>query len=158
MLQRRGFPFALFLILTLVWFGCSDLKDNAPLSPEGATTESTTSKLARASDQEDWMLSAFAEKLAMATNDAGLQAVLLQAISQSNSREKIVSLNSLLASNSFAEAVSASAEFIQSMEAHPLGIDVYFPVDAHRQGMLANPEQAFLVTYFDGYQDDQVER
>jgi hypothetical protein len=74
------------------------------------------------------VLSAFAQKLAAATNNPELQASLLQAISESNSREKIVSLKSLLASSSFAQAVSASAEFIQSVEAHPLGIDVYFPV------------------------------
>ncbi|MDZ7343563.1 MAG: hypothetical protein ONA90_03510 [candidate division KSB1 bacterium] len=155
MLQKRSYPLALFLLLALLWFGCSELKDNTPLSPEGTMSASTLSK--SASIQEKRMLSAFAQTFAAATNNADLQARLLQAISESNSREKIVSLKSLLEANSFARAVSASAEFIQSIEAHPLGIDVYFPVDAHRQAILANPQREFLVTYYDGYQDDQVE-
>lgn len=159
MLQKRIHPLVA-LFLTLVWLGCSDLKQNTPLGPEQSRSEDSA-RLAKAAD-DNQMLPAFAKKLALAIADANLRTTVMQATTQSGSDEKIASLKSLLqmnvAAKSFAAAISVSGEFVNAINTHQLGIDVYFPVDGHRQKMVENPQQDFLVTYYDGYQDDQVER
>jgi len=165
MLQRRNVVFIALLLTSVIWWGCSDLNQNTPLSPEQSTTDSKTlskNALAAQAGQDNQMLPAFAKKLALAAANTNLCAAIMQALSQSSSGERIVSLKDMLqmkvAANTFAAAISVSGEFIDAINAHPFGIDVYFPVKAHRQTMMENPQQNFLVTYYDGYEDEQVEK
>lgn len=159
MLRKRTCSF-LLLCLSLVWFGCSEQNQNTPLSPEQAKIEPKSlskNALAAQAAQDNQMLSAFAKKLALATANANIRADLVQSFAQSQSREKILALKEMLQMR-FAAAVLVNGEFMNAINSHPVGIDVYFPVKAHRQAMLENPRQNFLITYFDGYQNDQQER
>jgi hypothetical protein len=160
MLQKRNLKLIAFLLIGIISSGCSDLNHNTPFSPEQSRTEAAAPLAKAANDNQ--RLPAFAKKLASATADVNLRAAVVQAISQSGLDEKIASLKDLLqmsvAAGTFASAISVNGEFVNAIDTHPLGIDVYFPVKAHRQAMLDNPQQDFLVTYFDGYQDDRVKR
>jgi len=159
MLQKRMFSLAA-LFLALLWLGCSELKENAPLSPEQPKIEANTlskNTLSATIAADNQMLPAFAKKLALATANAGFRAAAGQAIVQSSTSENIVALKDMLQMN-FADGLSVSDEFRNAVNTHAAGIEVYFPVKAHRQSMRENPPQGFLVTYYDSYQDDQAER
>jgi len=58
----------------------------------------------------------------------------------------------------FSDVLALSSSTIDALGRHHSGMDVYFPVENHRISLEQNPEQNFLVGYFDGALDDQQEQ
>ncbi len=166
-MKRKFFFIAMLITMAFFWYSCSDFQKSNPVEPTQTIITNNPSSnqptfAQKAVADEGQMLAEFAKKLAKhAANDA-IRSIIVSEIARSENGEKIIYLEKLFAVDigpaSFAETVGANTALLQLVNEHALGIDVYFPVKAHRQSMLANPNQDFLVTYFDGYADDQVER
>jgi len=174
---------ALICVIIIIG-GCSKVKN--PLSSSlldnigenQDLSKKLVSQYTLSKGKENRLLSAFAKQLALSLNNSEIRSVLLEKIANSRLSENIVSLENLLevnvSSGKLSDAIlsinsksdlktiissySKSHDLITIIKSHPLGIDVYFPVKEHRELILRQPNHKFLVTYCDGYADDQVER
>lgn len=147
----------LLTLSVLFLIGCDEMR-----APEEPTQNAEPQSLSKNSAQENRLLAGFAKKLALAANQSQFKTWLVQQLAESGQAEEIVTVQWLFGQNvgaaRFVDAIQANAALVSLISTHAAGIDIYFPVEAHRQAMRQNPAQVFLIAYWDGYQDDQEER
>lgn len=147
----------LVALSVLFLIGCAEKR-----MPEEPVQSAEPQSLAKGSAQENRLLSGLGKQLALAAKQSQIRTWLAQKLAESGHIEDIVTLRWLFEQNigasRFVDAIQANAALLAVVNSHALGIDVYFPVEAHRQAMRQNPGQDFLIAYWDGYQDDNEEK
>ncbi len=176
---------AIIGIVALIFIvNCSHTEN--PLSPQNPLSKEDEQGLSSAASSdyilsrttENQLLSILARQIAELAGRNEIRNLITTEVIKSSQREGIISLESLLAKNitgkSVAELIQTqdkaneinsllatlprSLNLIQIIQEHPLGIDVYFPVATHRKLIEEGSDTKFLVMYYDGYLDDQVEQ
>ncbi len=172
------------IVAVIFIVNCSHTEN--PLSPQDPLSKEDEQGLSSAASSdyilsrtaENQLLSILARQIAELAGRNEIRNLITTEVIKSSQREGIISLESLLAKNitgksvaeliqtqdksneinSLLAALPRSLNLMQIIQEHPLGIDVYFPVTTHRKLIEEGSDTRFLVMYYDGYLDDQVEQ